>query len=80
MRAHSLVLSALILSAVFQPAWAGRGGQGDGGGQVSPSQASEIAASQTGGRVLAVKPADGGYRVKVLTPDGQVRYVFVPAR
>lgn len=80
MRTHTLALSALILSALLQPAWAGRGGQGNGGGQVSPGQASEIAARQTGGRVLAVQPADGGYRVKVLTPNGQVRYVFVPGR
>lgn len=50
------------------------------GGQMSPGKAGEIARKQTGGRVLAVKAADGGYRVKVLTPKGQVRYVFVPGR
>ncbi|MBK1716830.1 PepSY domain-containing protein [Thiocystis violacea] len=61
---------ALALSLV-QPASAN---------QISPAQAGEIAQRQTGGRVLAVKPADGGYQVKVLTPDGSVRYVFVPGR
>ena len=50
------------------------------GGRVSPGEAGEIASQQTGGRVLAVKPAAGGYQVKILTPDGQVRYVFVSGR
>lgn len=49
-------------------------------GSLSPAEAGEIAQRQTGGRVLAVKPTDGGYQVKVLTPDGAVRYVFVPAK
>lgn len=75
MRLIKIVVAALLL--LTQPlAWAGRGQDG----QVSPSEAGEIASRQTGGRVLAVKPTDGGYRVKVLTPDGQVRYVFVPGR
>ena len=75
MRLARLVFAALIL--LSQPlAWAGRGQDG----QRSPSEAGEIASRQTGGRVLAVKSADGGYRVKILTPDGQVRYVFVPGR
>jgi hypothetical protein len=39
-----------------------------------------MARRQTGGRVLAVTASDGGYRVKVLTPKGEVRYVFVPGR
>jgi hypothetical protein len=39
-----------------------------------------MARRQTGGRVLAVTAGDGGYRVKVLTPQGEVRYVFVPGR
>ena len=52
-----------------------RQGQGMGAGQ-----AGEIARRQTGGRVLAVTPKKGGYRVKVLTPSGDVRQVFVPDR
>lgn len=47
---------------------------------ISSAQAAEIARNQTGGRVLAVKPASKGYRVKVLTPGGEVRYVKVPGR
>lgn len=49
-------------------------------GEMTAAQASEIARQQTGGRVLAVKATDGGFQVKVLTPDGKVRYVFVPSR
>jgi hypothetical protein len=75
MRLPQIVLAALILVASLAPAWAGTGG-----GRMSPSRAGEIARQQTGGRVLAVKPADGGYQVKVLTPSGQVVYVFVPSR
>ncbi|MFZ0788785.1 MAG: hypothetical protein WAM94_04080 [Chromatiaceae bacterium] len=72
----------LLLTA---PAWAdrGRGGDAPQGGQsrgLTPAQAGEAARRQTGGRVLAVTASDGGYRVKVLTPKGEVRYVFVPGR
>lgn len=68
-----LVLATLIALSfhLVQPASAN---------QITPAQAGEIVQRQTGGRVLAVKPADGGYQVKVLTPDGSVRYVFVPSR
>jgi hypothetical protein len=58
----------------------GNGGKTSQGQGMSAGQASEIARRQTGGRVLAVTPKDGGYRVKVLTPSGEVRQVFVPGR
>lgn len=49
----------------------------------SADAAAERARRQTGGRVLSVhadsREGRPGYRVKVLTPDGQVRYVFVPS-
>lgn len=51
-----------------------------GGGAASPSEAAEQARRQTGGRVLSVERAGGGYQVKVLTPRGEVRLVFIPAR
>ena len=44
---------------------------------LSPDQAAERVQRQAGGRVLAVQPAGGGYRVKVLTPQGEVRAFFV---
>ena len=75
MRLSSFILVTLLcLSAPLASAGPGQGPQ------MSPDKAGEIARRQTGGRVLAVKPAKGGYQVKVLTPDGQVRYVFVPNR
>ena len=58
----------------------GKGGKTSQGQGMSSGQAGEIARRQTGGRVLAVTPKDGGYRVKVLTPSGEVRQVFVPGR
>ena len=65
--AAGVVLSFMLIEPAFSA-------------ELSPAQAGEIARRQTGGRVLAVKTADGGYQVKVLTPDGAVRYVFVPSR
>ncbi|MFD2111761.1 PepSY domain-containing protein [Thiorhodococcus fuscus] len=76
MQLSTFILAALLLCMAPPTTWAGSGQ----GRQMSPDRAGEIARSQTGGRVLAVQSADGGYRVKVLTPDGQVRYVFVPNR
>ncbi|MEO8856838.1 MAG: PepSY domain-containing protein [Burkholderiaceae bacterium] len=61
---------ALTLAA---PAWA----------DVSRDQAGAIAQSQTGGRVLSVEKAGSGnrpvWRVKVVTPQGEVRVVFIDA-
>ncbi|MEO8858736.1 MAG: PepSY domain-containing protein, partial [Burkholderiaceae bacterium] len=46
-------------------------------------QAGAIAQSQTGGRVLSVEKAGSGnrpvWRVKVVTPRGEVRVVFIDA-
>lgn len=61
---------ALLLAAAL-PAWA----------QVSREQAAAQAQQQTGGRVLSVEQADAGgrivWRVKVVTPRGDVRVVMV---
>jgi uncharacterized membrane protein YkoI len=50
---------------------------------VSRDQAAALAQQQTGGRVLSVEQADAGgrvvWRVKVLTPRGDVRVVMVDA-
>jgi hypothetical protein len=55
--------------------------KGAGGHGFTADDAAEQARRMTGGRVLAVQPdvRDGrtGYRVKVLTPGGEVRQVFV---
>jgi hypothetical protein len=48
------------------------------GGASSPSEAADEARRRTGGQVLAVRQSRGGYEVKVLTPNGEVRMVFIP--
>ena len=63
---------ALLLAAAL-PTWA----------QVSRDDAAAMAQGQTGGRVLAVElvEADGRvvWRVKVVTPRGDVRVVMIDA-
>ena len=65
-------IAALLLAAAL-PAWA----------DVSRDEAAAIAQRQTGGRVLSVDVADAGgrpvWRVKVITPRGDVRVVMVDA-
>ncbi|MGB5834959.1 MAG: hypothetical protein WBG92_23650, partial [Thiohalocapsa sp.] len=70
------------------PAWCAPGGKAGGKAHrekakdFTPKEAAQTARRQTGGRVLNIKPGNGGYRVKVLTPNGDVSYVPVdtPAR
>jgi hypothetical protein len=81
----ALLLSFLCGGPVFASnAYDASGGrwqfaQRDPGRRISADQAAEIARRQSGGRVLAVRESRDGYQVKVLTPGGEVRYVFVPA-
>lgn len=53
----------------------------DGRGKSPRDEAAEKARRDTGGRVLSIKerPRDEreGYRVKILTPEGEVRYYDV---
>jgi len=76
-----LLLALLLSFASVCDVSAERGGGKDRGGRqgkgLTADQAGEIARGKTGGRVLAVTARDGGYRVKVLTPGGEVRQVFV---
>jgi hypothetical protein len=82
MRQTSLVLAVVLVAASIATtgtAW-GRSDKSSQG-QMTPAQAEQAARRQTGGgRVLSVKAADGGYQVKVLTPSGEVKYVFVSGR
>jgi hypothetical protein len=84
----ALLLSLLLLPLAIATAPVCAGGRHEGrrgseipqrGPQagISAAQAAEIARGRTGGRVLAVKPGGDGYQVKVLTPNGEVRYVPV---
>ena len=62
-----------VLLALATPAWA----------EVSRDQAAAAAQRQTGGRVLSVDQTESGrrkeWRVKVVTPRGEVRVVFIDA-
>jgi hypothetical protein len=92
MRYRLLALAVLLAVAPLGGAWAERGGRnadsrGKGGNgrwgegrQSSESRASQQARQQTGGRVLGVSPSKDGYRVKILTPKGEVRSIQVPDR
>ncbi len=63
-----------VALALATPAWA----------DVSRDQAAAAAQRQTGGRVLSVDKAESGrrtvWRVKVVTPRGEVRVVFIDAQ
>jgi uncharacterized membrane protein YkoI len=69
-RVFASCVLALTLAA---PAWA----------EMSRDQAAAAAQRQTGGRVLSVEKAESGrrmvWRVKVVTPNGEVRVVFIDA-
>ena len=62
-----------VALALTAPAWA----------DVSREQAAAMAQSQTGGRVLSVEKSESGrrpvWRVKVVTPRGEVRVVLIDA-
>jgi hypothetical protein len=82
------LVTLLILALAAQSGFAGDQGRGKGrkphnkgpAGGVTAAQAAAEARRQTGGRVLAVKPNGGGYRVKVLTGSGEVRVIKIPGR
>lgn len=91
MRIRSYILAVLLSGLVFQSAYAdpGRGHGRDrnndrseqqrSSNRITPSEAAERAQRNNGGgRVLAVDPTGGGYRVKLLQ-RGDVNIVFVPA-
>lgn len=49
-----------------------------GEGRLSPDDAARKARRETGGRVLSIQGDQReGYRVKVLTPQGEVRYIHI---
>lgn len=70
--ARLFTVGAMLL-ALAAPAWA----------DVSRDQAAAAAQRQTGGRVLSIDRTEAGrrtvWRVKVVTPRGEVRVVFIDA-
>jgi len=84
MKPPVLATIALFVCTAIQPVGAALGGgkgrpghQQEQAPKLTSDEAAEAARRKTGGRVLNVKPANGGYRVKVLTPKGEVLYVPV---
>jgi len=74
MRSVCRVFASCVLALTLAaPAWA----------EMSRDQAAAAAQRQTGGRVLSVEKAESGrrmaWRVKVVTPNGEVRVVFIDA-
>lgn len=67
------IASALLVALAAPPAWA----------DVGRDQAASVAQQVTGGRVLSVDRAEVGgrpvWRVKVVTPRGEVRVVLIDA-
>lgn len=68
-----LIAACAVVLALAAPAWA----------QMGRDQAAAAAQRQTGGRVLAVERVESGsgpmWRVKVVTPRGEVRVVLIEA-
>jgi len=66
-----VLLCAALLALAGAPAWAA----------VGRDAAAAVAQRETGGRVLSVEASDAGgrpvWRVKVVTPNGEVRVVLV---
>lgn len=53
---------------------------GAAAGASSADEAAQVVKAKTGGQILGVKRQGGRYLVKVLTGNGRVRVVAVPAR
>ncbi len=68
-----LFAACTMALALAAPTWA----------DVSRDQAAAMAQGQTGGRVLSVEKSESGrrtvWRVKVVTPRGEVRVVLIDA-
>jgi uncharacterized membrane protein YkoI len=80
----SAVVALALLSACPDVAQGARfSGPETRGGPMSLDRAAEQVRQSTGGRVLGAETIKRGdrvlYRIKVLTRDGQVRYVYVEA-
>lgn len=75
----------LLAMCVAQPLAAAHEQDAENGGtsrvvqrsRISASDAAQIVQRRTGARVLDAQPVRGGYRVKVLTRQGEVRVFFV---
>lgn len=83
--AYSLTLLALCAAGPVTAAHGWDRGDGDTSlvaqkNRISAGEAAQIVQRRTGARVLDAQPARDGYRVKVLTRQGEVRVYFVDAQ
>lgn len=83
MRLRTVVLLLVcLLLPVYNAVLAGPGGKGSGG-RMSLDQAVDQVRRSTGARVLSAetdrRSGRSVHRIKVLTPDGQVRYIQIDA-
>lgn len=73
MKSSTALIRALLLLALALPAWA----------DVGRDEAAAAAQQLSGGRVLAVEKAERAgrpvWRVKVLTPQGEVKMLLIDA-
>jgi hypothetical protein len=80
---RTLLVIALALSLVpaLDAHAKDKGDKGGAGGRSGADAAAERAQRDSGGRVLSIHPpqqqGQGDYRVKILTPQGEVRYMYV---
>jgi hypothetical protein len=79
------VLASILALSLATTVQAHAKDQGErGNGRSGADAAAERARRDTGGRVLSVRPPpqqdQGDYRVKILTPQGEVRYMNVDPR
>jgi hypothetical protein len=82
--AASALIAAFFVLGFPAPVQGGRpAGHETESGPMSLDRAAEQVRQSTGGRVLGAETINRGdrvlYRIKVLTRDGQVRYVYVEA-
>jgi len=90
MQPIALVLALAALIAIPGPAAAGRdrwsreeppsfAPYSTADARITLEQAIQSVQRATGGRVLDAREVRGGYRIKVLTPRGEMRVVYVDA-
>ena len=84
-----LGLATLIAAPLSATAGRDRWSRGDPPGyaphstadaRITLQQAIQSVQRATGGRVLDAREVSGGYRIKILTPRGEVRVVYVDAK
>jgi hypothetical protein len=77
--AAALIVVLAVFAAAAPALAAGHDGQNTQTSGMSAEQAASIVQRAYGGRVVSVKPAGGGYNVRVVLDGGRVKTVQVDA-